>query len=98
MFFGGVVGGGTFEFDSPEVASGSPSSSPDKMGGGIISGAMGGGSLFTPRSRPGKKAKFSEESDDRVCTFIVIFRYSLCTSKFTVLPKITGVFLRASVG
>lgn len=84
MFFGGVVGGGTFEFDSPEVATGSPSSSPDKMGSGSISETMGGGSLFTSRSRPGRKTKFSEESDDRVCICIEILKYSLKTCKFPV--------------
>jgi hypothetical protein len=58
MVFGGLVGGGTFEFDSPDSAGpDSPNSSPRHN------------TAFTSISRSrrqGKKAKAPEESDDRV--------------------------------
>ena len=85
MFFGGVVGGGTFEFDSPEAATESPTNSPRAdRAASALSTAMGGGSLFTPRRRPGRKAKFSEESDDRVRTHIHVLKHPLEMSKFPV--------------
>ena len=64
MLFGGVVGGGTFEFDAPDVAD---NDSPRRHKEGIAyQDNPSGPPLFRSRRQRGRKANIPEEADDRV--------------------------------